>query len=36
MEHIMKIIKSLENSGLLLKVSETIQEESKKKALMEL
>ena len=32
----MKIIKSLENSGLLLKVSETIQEESKKKALMEL
>ena len=30
----MKIIKSLENSGLLLKVSESIQEESKKKALL--
>ena len=31
MEDIMKIVKSLENSGLLLKISETIQEESKKR-----
>ena len=31
MEDIMEIVKSLENSGLLLKISETIQEESKKR-----
>ena len=31
MEDIMEIVKSLENSALLLKISETIQEESKKR-----
>ena len=30
MEDIMKVIKSLEDSGFLLRISETIQNESKK------